>query len=149
MNPIVTFAVPCYNVEHCIEHCLTSILHPDVLDRIEILCINDGSTDNTSSLLHQYGNRYPDVVRVIDKENGGWGTAINLAIREARGRYFKEIDADDWVENSNLPEFIRLLEKLECDYVATDYAEYWEKEDALHLHTYKKQIYNQTLMCRV
>lgn len=145
MQPIVTFAIPCYNVEHCVEHCITSIMHPDILDSVEILCINDGSTDNTSTLLHKYKDQHPDVIRVIDKENGGWGTAINLAIREAKGKYFKEIDADDWVETTNLPVYIKLLEETDCDYVATDYAEYWQNEHVLHPHTYLTQIYNRVL----
>lgn len=143
MQPVVTFAIPCYNVEHCIEHCLTTILLPDILDKIEILCINDGSTDGTSDILHQYENKYPNVIHVIDKENGGWGTAINLSIRTAKGKYFKEIDADDWVETSSISKYIKLLEGVECDYVATDYAEYWKNENVLKPHTYQEEIYNQ------
>ena len=98
----VTFLVPCYNVSGCVRRCVDSMLDTAVLDDIEILLINDGSTDNTSEVLHEYKKRYPSVVRVIDKANGGWGTVINLGIREAKGKYIKEVDADDWVRTENL-----------------------------------------------
>ena len=71
------------------------MLVDDILDDIEILLINDGSKDNTLEILHQYEAKYPSIIRVINKENGGWGTAINLGIREANGKYLKEVDADD------------------------------------------------------
>ena len=121
------------------------MLVDDILDDIEILLINDGSKDNTLEILHQYEAKYPSIIRVIDKENGGWGTAINLGIREAKGKYLKEVDADDWVSSDNLKEYIAFLKTNEIDYNATDYTEYFKAEDKYTRHSYNTEIYNNPM----
>ena len=125
----LTIAIPCYNVEGCVRRCLDSILAAGVEDSIEILAINDGSHDNTSRILHEYARQHPAAMRVIDKENGGWGTAVNLAMQQAKGKYFKEVDADDWVVAENMRAYVDKLDELEVDYVATSFIEHIAKED--------------------
>lgn len=142
---VVTFFIPCYNVESCVSRCLDSILHPEILDQIEILAINDGSKDNTLSLLRNYECRYPQTIKVIDKTNGGWGTAVNLGLNKASGKYFKEVDADDWVSTENLTEYVKFLQSNDVDYIATEYTEYFSKENEYHPHTFQKPIYNHTI----
>ena len=141
----LTFLVPCYNVAHCVRHCIDSMLAESVLDDIEILLVNDGSKDNTLEILREYEERYPEVVRVIDKENGGWGTAINLGVREAKGKYLKEVDADDWVSTENLPDYIEFLKEHDNDYIATDYTEYIKIDDHYEHHGYQQAIYNKPM----
>lgn len=141
----LTFLIPCYNVSSCVSHCIDSMLVDDILDDIEILLINDGSKDNTLEILHQYKAKYPSIIRVINKENGGWGTAINLGIREAKGKYLKEVDADDWVSSDNLKEYVAFLKANEIDYIATDYTEYFKAEDKYTRHSYQKDIYNNLM----
>ena len=141
----VTFLIPCYNVSSCVSHCINSMLVDDILDDIEILLINDGSKDNTLDILRQYETKYPSVIRVVDKENGGWGTAINLGIREAKGKYLKEVDADDWVSSENLKEYVAFLKDSNIDYIATDYTEYFKAEDKYTRHSYHKEIYNKPM----
>lgn len=141
----LTFLIPCYNVSSCVSHCIDSMLVDDILDDIEILLINDGSKDNTLEILHQYEAKYPSIIRVIDKENGGWGTAINLGIREAKGKYLKEVDADDWVSSDNLKEYVAFLKANEIDYIATDYTEYFKAEDKYTRHSYHQEIYNNPM----
>lgn len=141
----LTFLIPCYNVSSCVSHCIDSMLVDDILDDIEILLINDGSKDNTLEILHQYEAKYLSIIRVIDKENGGWGTAINLGIREAKGKYLKEVDADDWVSSDNLKEYVAFLKANEIDYIATDYTEYFKAEDKYTRHSYHKEIYNNPM----
>lgn len=138
----LTILVPCYNVAHCVRRCIDSMLAEAVLNDIEILLINDGSKDNTLEVLRDYEQRNPEVVRVIDKENGGWGTAINLGIREAKGKYVKEVDADDWVSTENLPSYIAFLKEHDIDYIATDYTEYFKADDHYEHHGYQQEIYN-------
>lgn len=139
---IVSFIIPCYNVEHCVEHCIQTILQPTILDNIEILAVNDGSKDNTLKVLRKYESQYPEVVRVLDKPNGGWGTVINLAVKEAKGKYVKEVDADDWIESKNLTAYITKLKTLDCDYIATEYKDYYRTNDSYTPHTYQPQCYN-------
>ena len=141
----LTFLIPCYNVAGCVRHCIESMLVDDILDDIEILLINDGSQDNTLDILREYEQKHPTVVRVIDKQNGGWGTAINLGIREAQGKYIKEVDADDWVSSDNLQEYISFLKANKIDYIATDYTEYLKAEDKYIQHSYHKEIYNNPM----
>ena len=142
----LTFLVPCYNVAHCVRRCIDSMLAESVLNDIEILLVNDGSKDNTLEVLHEYKERYPEVVRVIDKENGGWGTAINLGVREARGKYLKEVDADDWVSTENLPDYIDFLKEHNIDYIATNYTEYFKIDDHYEHHGYQQDIYNKPML---
>lgn len=141
----LTFLVPCYNVQSTLRRCLDSMLVADIIDDIEILAINDGSKDNTLDILHEYEEQYPTVVRVIDKPNGGWGTAINIGIREAQGKYLKEVDSDDWVSTKNLRSYMTTLKKTDCDYVATEYQDYFKADDSFLLHTYQGDCYNQAL----
>ncbi len=140
---LVTFAIPCYNVASCVAHCLDSILQAGHHEEIEILAINDGSHDNTLDILHHYAELYPDVVRVLSKENGGWGTAINLAIREAQGKYFKELDADDEVETANLAEYLQTLATIETDYIATAYREYNSQKQVATPHDLDEKLCRQ------
>jgi len=141
----LTFLIPCYNVEQCVSHCIDSMLIDNIINDIEILIINDGSKDETSRLLHSYESKFPDTIRVIDKENGGWGTAINLGIREAKGKYVKEVDADDWVSTENLPAYIAFLKAHDIDYIATDYTEYFKIDDHYEHHGYQQDIYNKPM----
>lgn len=142
---ILTFLIPCYNVEQCVSHCIDSMLVDAVLDEIEILLVNDGSKDGTLSVLRKYEEKYPDVVRVLDKANGGWGTAINLGLREAKGKYLKEVDADDWVSSESLKNYITFLKENNVDYIATEYTEYFKATDKHVRHSYNKDIYDKTM----
>lgn len=103
---LLSIVVPAYNAENYLETNLRSLCLPEVLDDIEVLVINDGSTDGTEQLARQYEARYPKTVRVITKTNGGHGSGINTGIAEAKGLYFKVVDADDWVEKKA---FLHLL----------------------------------------
>lgn len=142
---VLTFLVPCYNVQSTLRRCLDSMLEESLMDDIEILAINDGSTDSTLDILREYEAKHPTVVRVIDKPNGGWGTAINLGIREAQGKYIKEVDSDDWVNTENLKPYIAFLKESNSDYVATEYHDFFKADDSFLLHAYQSDCYNQDL----
>ena len=108
---LLTIAVPAYNMEKYLSRCLNSILLDGQQDYLEVILINDGSKDNTLAIAREYEKKYPDILTVVDKPNGGWGTAINKAIGLASGRYFKILDSDDWFDSKALVEFIELLKK--------------------------------------
>ena len=91
----ISFAIPCYNSQEYMAHAIETILTGG--EDVEIIIVNDGSKDNTSKIGHEYAEKYPDIIRVIDKENGGHGDAVNYGLANAEGKYFKVVDSDDWV----------------------------------------------------
>ena len=97
MEKILTVVVPTYNAEKYLRDNLESFEIPELMQDIEILIVNDGSTDHSLEIVREYAERYPDTYRVITKENGGHGSGINCGIECALGTYFKVVDADDWV----------------------------------------------------
>lgn len=121
MEKILTIAIPAYNVERYLRQCLDSFLVASVLDEIEILIINDGSKDSTEQIGLEYQNEFPDSIRIITKENGGHGSAINTGIEYAQGKYFKIVDGDDWVNSEEWEEFIHFLKSQDCDLVASNF----------------------------
>ena len=89
----ISFAIPCYNSEAYMEKAIQSIL-PGGED-VEIIVVNDGSSDGTSEVAKKYEEKYPGIVKAVDKENGGHGDAVNTGLAHATGVYFKVVDSDD------------------------------------------------------
>lgn len=118
---IITFVIPAYNSEKYLDKCITSMLKPECLDKIEIIIVNDGSTDKTSEIALKYCKQYPHTVLLINQENKGHGGALNTGCARAKGKYLKVIDADDWINTENLESFILKLEKCESEVVLTLY----------------------------
>ena len=107
----ISFAIPSYNSEDYMSHAIESIL-PGGED-VEIIVVNDGSKDGTSEIAHEYKNKYPNIVRVVDKDNGGHGDAVNSGLSHATGKYFKVVDSDDWVDEDSLHKILEFLKELE------------------------------------
>ena len=106
---LITFAIPSYNSEKFLASCLDSLLI-GIDEKIEAIVINDGSTDKTSEIAHEYSKKYP-FIKVVDKENGGHGSGINVGIVNATGLYFKMFDSDDHVDKEGLLSLIEIIEK--------------------------------------
>ena len=119
MEKLLTVSVAAYNVAEYIRGTLDSVIHPGCIDAMEILVVDDGGTDETLSIVKEYEEKYPNSVFGVHKENGGYGSVINTSIRRATGKYFKQLDGDDWFETENLPEFLELLRRTDADYVVT------------------------------
>lgn len=109
MEKILTVVVPTYNAEKYLRDNLESFCIEAILSDIEVLVVNDGSTDHSLEIANEYAERYPDTYRVISKENGGHGSGINCGVMNASGEYFKVVDADDWVDEKA---FIQLVDAL-------------------------------------
>ncbi len=125
MEKIVTFAIAAYNSEKFLEKCLNTFLIDGTRqNQIEVLIVSDGSKDSTVEIGKKYELKYPGVFRVIEKENGGHGSVINVASKEAKGKYFKVVDADDWIETKNLTKWLTLLEATDADVVLNHYCTY-------------------------
>lgn len=99
----ISFLVPCYNSEPYLARCVDSLLLAG--EDAEIIIVNDGSRDRTLEIAEAYRVRHPDVIRVVDQENGGHGSAVNRGIERAEGLYFKVVDSDDWLD----PEALQAL----------------------------------------
>lgn len=119
-SKILTISIASYNAEKDIAKCLDSFTASNVLDKLDIIVINDGSSDNTSKIAHDYERKYSSI-RVVDKSNGGHGSTINSGIIGAVGKYFRIVDSDDWVDPVELDKFVNYLENCNADIVFTPY----------------------------
>lgn len=126
MDKLLTISVAAYNVEKYLDKLMQSVIDSDTLDKIEVLIVNDGSKDDTARIAHSYEDKYPDSVRLIDKENGGHGSTINKGIEEACGKYFRALDGDDWVHSGHLHTLVDKLPEIESDIILCDYCECYE-----------------------
>lgn len=115
MDPILSIAVASYNVEKYLDKCLTSFCDERFNGRLQVIVVNDGSTDRTLEIALGYAKRYPEIFEIVDKENGGHGSAVNAGIDRARGKYFRIVDGDDWVHTENMAALLDLMERVDTD----------------------------------
>ena len=114
---LLTIVIPAYNVREYLEKALESCVIED-MDCIEVLVIVDGSKDGSLELARRYELECPGAFKAIYKENGGYGSVLNLGIEIARGKYFKVLDGDDWFNSQTLENVIGFLDAVTDDLVA-------------------------------
>ena len=124
--PKVSIIVPFYNVEKYIEKCLETLVH-QTLEDIEIILVNDGSTDKTEEIAKKYQAQYPQKIRYLEKENGGLSDARNYAIPYAKGEYIAFLDSDDYAEKNMYQEMYEIAKKENSDMVECNFI--WEYPD--------------------
>ena len=107
----ISFAIPCYNSEEYMDKAIDSVLTagPDV----EIIIVNDGSSDATKEKAEAYAAKYPDIVKAITQPNGGHGEAVNTGLAHATGKYFKVVDSDDWLDEESLMKVMHQIKTFE------------------------------------
>lgn len=105
----ITFAVPCYNSEKYMDHCIKTLLSGK--DDVEIILIDDGSKDRTGEIADEYQKKYPDIIKTVHKENGGHGSGVNMGLELATGLYYKVVDSDDWVDEESLKRVLNIIKK--------------------------------------
>lgn len=127
---VLSIIVPAYNSQEYLDQVMQSLLVEQ--EQVEILIIDDGSTDNTGDLADDYERKYPTCVRAIHQKNGGHGEAVNTGILYATGRYLKVVDSDDWVDKEAYHKIINQLnqftEEKEIDLLISNYV--YEKQGA-------------------
>jgi glycosyltransferase involved in cell wall biosynthesis len=111
----VSVILPVYNVEPYLDECLMSIIKQTMTD-IEIICINDGSTDGSANLLKKYAEKDSRII-IVNQQNAGAGAARNNGMRLARGEYLSFLDADDFFELTMLEEAYHRCKKFDADFV--------------------------------
>ena len=121
---LLTVAIPCYNSEDYMEKSIRSALNGG--EKVEVLIIDDGSTDSTLEIAKKYEKKFPSIVKVIHKENGGHGDAVNAGIKNATGIYFKVLDSDDVLGKKAMAKVLNFLEKavetdMDIDMVITNF----------------------------
>lgn len=146
---LLSVAIPCYNSAAYMRKCIESLLSGG--EDVEILVVNDGSTDETPGIAMDYVERYPHIVKLISQKNGGHGAAVNTGIREASGLYFKVVDSDDWVNGEAYQEVLEVLRRFvygdeTLDMLVTNFV--YEKQGAKHKRVmqYKTALPKRELM---
>ena len=120
MDKLLTVSVAAYNGAATLAKALDSCLC-SAMDALEVLVVDDGSKDNTAALARTYEERWPGTFRLVSKPNGGYGTTITAALAQARGRYFRTLDCDDWFSPGSLDEELAALQACEADVLCTNY----------------------------
>ena len=110
MDKILSVSIASYNVEKFLGQTLDSCLVPEIMEKLEVIVVNDGSKDGTAAVAEEYVKKAPDTFVLINKENGGYGSTVNAGIQAATGKYFRLLDGDDWFDRDGLREFIGILE---------------------------------------
>ena len=113
MEKILSIIIPTYNMAALLPRCLDSLTASGVLDDLDILVVNDGSTDSSRAVAYSYAERYPQSIKVVDKKNGNYGSTINAALPLAVGEYVKVLDSDDWFDSQALAKYVAELKSLE------------------------------------
>lgn len=137
-NKLLTLVIPAYNVAKVLERNLNSALQADSLNNLEILIVNDGSKDNTLDIARDFEHKYPNIIRVINKENGGHGSTINAGIEQANGLYLRVVDGDDWLDTQGVNKALDYIQtqqnnNVHIDMLIFDYVKY-------NLDTHEKEI---------
>ena len=121
MDKILSVGVAAYNMEKYLEQCLTSLAIGRERDVLEILVIDDGSTDGTPEIAQRYAQDYPGTFSLIRlNPNRGYGGAVQKSIEQAQGKYFMVLDADDWVSSESFGECVGFLRNCHADLVLFD-----------------------------
>jgi len=115
---ILTVAIPCYNSAAYMNRAIESVLPAG--DEVEIIVVDDGSKDATKEVGEKYAAKYPGIVKVVSKENGGHGSAVNEGLKNATGMYYKVLDSDDWFDKESLLKVMDLLKSMIEDNIQLD-----------------------------
>ena len=119
MNPTISILVPIYNTEKYLRQCLDSLIHQTFSD-LEIICINDGSTDHSLDIIKEYQAKDPRII-LINKENTGYGDSMNQGLKKAQGEYIGILEPDDWIELNAYEKLYQLAEARQPDVVKANY----------------------------
>ena len=133
--PKVSIIVPTYNVEQYLHECMDSIINQTLKD-IEIICVDDGSTDNSGKILDEYATR-DNRIKVIHKQNGGYGRAMNVGFDNATGEYIGIVEPDDYVALDMYEELYKKAIENDVDFIKADFNRFVNENNELKLFSNK------------
>jgi len=148
---ILSVSIAAYNVSATLDQALEPFLNEDVLPYVDVMIVDDGSKDHTAEIAKRYESQFPGTFRLITKENGGWGSTVNTGIAEAKGKYFKQLDGDDYFSNENLADFINFLQTTDADMIHTPFIQFQDGTGAVidevagYAGEYSRFILNRTV----
>ena len=137
----LSIIVPVYNTEKYIVNCLDSLVNQN-LEEIEIICVNDGSTDRSLEILERYAGE-DERIRIITKENDGLGAARNTGIDAAQGKYIGFVDSDDFADPNLFRLLVKAAESADADVAIGNVYLYYD--DSKKTVPYRDQKFYQTL----
>lgn len=121
---ILSIVVAAYNRGSMIDDCLKSFCNDKIINDIEVIVVDDGSTDDTAKRTEKYCKKYPKSIKLIHQENAGAGAATNTGIKHATGKYLRLVDGDDWVNTKDFVKLVEYLKDIDVDVVFTNYVQY-------------------------
>lgn len=119
INKLLTIVVPTYNMEELLPRCLASVTDERIPSSLEVIVVNDGSTDKSLVIAQEFQKKRTDIVRIIDKRNGHYGSCINAALPITRGKYFRILDADDEFCTDALVGLLERIKHIDVDLIIT------------------------------
>ena len=143
MNEKITVIVPVYNVEHYLDKCLDSLIN-QTYKNLEIIVINDGSTDNSGTICQEYAQKDNRIV-YIEKENGGQAEARNMGLDRMTGSYVSFVDSDDWVELDYVETLYKKITEYQADIAVGNYCKFNESDSNFYFHisgNYFEKLYD-------
>lgn len=146
--PKVSVIVPVYNVEEYIQKCLESLVNQTLKD-IEIIVVNDGSTDNSGNIIREYVRKYNDKIKYYTKKNGGLSDARNYGLKFATGDYIAFLDSDDYVVNTMYEKMYNKAIKEKCDYVECDFIWKYDNKEKKDIGIRYKNKHEMLIRARV
>ena len=138
----LSILVPIYNVEQYLPDCLDSLC-AQTLKNIEIICINDGSTDASGAILDEYAKNNSNIV-VINKKNSGYGDSMNRGLEAATGEYIGIVESDDYIDANGFEKLYELAKKTDADIVKANYYYHSDDKDEIH-EVVKNQKLNKAI----
>ena len=139
----ITFTIPSYNSQDYMRHVIDNLVA--VGDDIEVIIVNDGSTDDTGKIADEYEKKYPTIVKAIQKENGGHGSGVMAGLRNASGLFYKVVDSDDWVETADVITMVDLIKKhlsenVDIDLYISNYVYEHASDNTQYVMHYRKYL---------
>ncbi len=150
-SKLLTIVIPAYNMENYLRRCLDSIIVDSVMNKVQVIVVNDGSKDKTSEIAHEYEVKYPNYIQAVDKKNGNYGSCMNVGLSLAHGKYFRSLDADDWFDTTNYVKFVDELSKTDADMLLGDRYEFHEDSQKMYHVSFSSdvKIFNEDLLLTI